>query len=185
MPIIFGASGSGGLSSPVAFSDVETVAQSRILGRASGAGTGTITELTSAEVKTILSLTYSTDYRVMAVRVTADSEDLVVGDGVATFHVFAPTGNGWLLQEVLAGVSTAPTGSGITVQIQDDSVDIFSTALTIDASETTTATATATAALTSTPLTIARASKMTVDVNAIGSSTPGKGLVLYFVYREA
>lgn len=76
--------------------------------------------------------------------------------------------------DVRAHVTTAPTGSGITVDINESGTSILSTKLTIDATEKTSESA-ATAAVISDSA-IADDAELTFDIDAVGSTTTGKGL---------
>lgn len=119
--------------------------------------------------------TYYTD-----LRVTADTEDVVVGSNLVTW--FAPVA--MTIVGVAAWVGTAPTGSGITVDINDGGTSIMTTnKLTIDATEASSYTAATAAAVTDTA--IAANSPIFIDVDAVGSTTPGKGLVVRIVWTEA
>lgn len=80
----------------------------------------------------------------------------------------------FIVTDVRASVTTAPTGSAITVDINESDTTILSTKLTIDAGETTSTTA-------ATPAVIADAAiaddaKVTIDVDVVGSSVAGAGL---------
>lgn len=107
-----------------------------------------------------------------------EGTDLATGVGVLTFRMpYAIT-----LTEVRANVNTAPTGSGITVDVNEGGVSIFSTALTIDDGEKTSVTA-AIPAVISDP-NLADDAELTIDIDAVGSTTPGKGLKITFIGRK-
>jgi len=81
-----------------------------------------------------------------------------------------------------ASVTTAPTGSAIIVDINEEGASIFSTLLTIDAGEETSTTATP-AVVSDTVL--ADDAKMTVDIDQVGSTIPGAGLKVTLIgYRS-
>lgn len=103
---------------------------------------------------------------------------LTVGTGKLTFRMpFA-----FKLVEVRISVTTAPTGSGMTVDINEGGVSIFSTPLTIDAGEKTSVTAATPAVLSDT--TLADDAEMTVDIDAIGATVAGAGLKVVLIgYR--
>jgi hypothetical protein len=84
---------------------------------------------------------------------------------------------------VRASVTTAPVGSALTVDINESGSTILSTKLTIDAGEKTSTTA-ATAAVIS-DASIADDAEMTIDIDAIGSSTAGAGLKVTIYYNPA
>lgn len=105
-----------------------------------------------------------------------ETTSLSTGTAKVTFRMpFAMT-----LTDVRASVTTAPTGGTLlTVDINESGSSILSTKLTFDASEKTTTTAT-------TPPVISDASladdaEITIDIDAIGSSTPGAGLKVYLI----
>lgn len=98
--------------------------------------------------------------------------NLTIGVSKLTFRMpFA-----FVLTGVRASVSTAPVGATIQVDVNEDGVSIFSTPLTIDASEKTSVTA-AVPAVISDPA-LADDAEITVDIDQVGSTTAGKGLKL-------
>ena len=107
--------------------------------------------------------------------VGTETDDLEIGTDKITFRMPYEME----LTDVRANVNTAPTGSGITVDINLNGTSIFSTLLTIDADETTSVTAATAYALSTTTLT--NDTEITVDIDAVGSSTPGKGLKITLI----
>lgn len=95
---------------------------------------------------------------------------LTTGTAKATFRMpYAYT-----LTGVRASVTTAPTGSAIQVDINQNGSSILSTKLTIDATEKTSTTA-------ATPAVISDSSldddaEITIDIDAVGSTIAGTGL---------
>ena len=80
------------------------------------------------------------------------------------------------VNSVRAYVNTAPTGATIIVDINEAGSTLMSTTkLSIDASEKTSGTAASTAALTDTS--IAANAEITMDIDQVGSTLTGKGLV--------
>ena len=120
------------------------------------------------------------DFNTQAVIIACsdESSDLVVGDDKAQIRLpFA-----FELTSVSANVNTAGTGSTIDVQIQEDGVDILSTAITIDASETTSETAAVPPVISDS--TLAANSIISIDLDQVGSTTTGTGLKVNLVgYR--
>ena len=95
---------------------------------------------------------------------------LTTGTAKVTFrmpYAFTLTG-------VRASVTTAPTGSVLTVDINESGTTILSTKLTIDAGEKTSTTA-ATAAVIS-DASLADDAEMTIDIDGVGSTVAGAGL---------
>jgi|GEM_PF-4042759 len=111
----------------------------------------------------------------IAMAFTAPDGDLAVGDDVDNFHMPYD----FYVTSVIGGVVTAPTGSAITLDITDDTTTIFSTLLTIDATEKTSATA-ATPAVISAP-TIAANSIIGINVDVVGSTIAGAGGKIYLI----
>jgi hypothetical protein len=83
------------------------------------------------------------------------------------------------LTGVKAGVTTAPVGSTMLIDINEAGSTILSTKIMIDASEKTSATAATAAVISDTAL--AADALMTIDVDQIGSSTAGTGLKVYLI----
>jgi len=86
------------------------------------------------------------------------------------------------LTDISANVNTAPTGSTISIQVQEDGSDILSTPITIDISETTSETAAVPPVISDS--TLAANSIISIDLDQIGSSTAGTGLKINLIgYR--
>ena len=104
---------------------------------------------------------------------------LTTGVAKVTFRMpFAMTG-----VSVRASVTTAPTGSVLTVDINEGGVSILSTKLTIDATEKTSTTAAIPAALIDAAL--ANDAEITVDIDTVGSTVAGAGLKIYIIGTPA
>lgn len=106
----------------------------------------------------------------MVVPLSDETTNIAVGTNVYGMRLPFPM----VLTEVRLETNDAPTGSGITVDINADGTSILSTKLTIDATETTSETA-ATPAVISTA-SLADNSRISFDVDGVGSTNPGKGL---------
>tara|TARA_R110000824_G_scaffold98131_1_gene234220 strand:+ start:119 stop:2920 length:2802 start_codon:yes stop_codon:yes gene_type:complete len=117
--------------------------------------------------------------RSMSLAASDEITDLTTGTGKITFRApFPMTLPATPLPRI--SVVTAPVGSTIIVDINEDGSTILSTKLTIDASEKTSTTA-------ATPCVVSDASiaddaEITVDIDQVGSSTAGKGLKLTLYY---
>lgn len=100
-----------------------------------------------------------------------ETTNLTTGTAKVTFrmpYAFTLTG-------VRANVNTAPTGSTIIVDINENGSTIMAvTKLSIDASEKTSTTAASAAVLSDT--TLADDAEITIDIDQVGSTIPGKGL---------
>ena len=102
---------------------------------------------------------------------------LTTGTAKATFRMpYAFT-----LTAVRASVTTAPVGSTLTVDINEAGSTILSTKITIDASEKTSTTAATPPVISDTSL--ADDAQMTVDIDQVGSSTAGYGLIVTMGFR--
>jgi len=101
--------------------------------------------------------------------------DLNVGDNQISFQL--PVAR--TLASVRAEVETAPTGAGITVDIEvAGGSTIFSTLLTIDATETDSGTAATPAVLSTTAF--SQYDILEINIDVVGSTLPGTKLHLVF-----
>lgn len=100
--------------------------------------------------------------------------DLTTGTAKVTFR--APCA--MTLTAVRANVNTAPVGSTLVVDINEGGSTILSTKLSIDAGEKTSTTAASAAVISD--ANIADDAEITIDIDQVGSSTPGKGLKVWF-----
>lgn len=108
-----------------------------------------------------------------------ETSDLSTGTAKVTFRMpFAFT-----VSSVKASVSEAPTGANIVVDINESGSTILSTKLSIDDGEKTSATA-ATAAVIS-DAALADDAEITIDIDQVGSTNPGKGLKVVILGRRA
>ena len=83
----------------------------------------------------------------------------------------------FVVSEIRATVTTAPVGSTIIVDANEDGATILSTKVSIDAGEKTSNTAATPAVLSDSEL--AENAELTIDIDQVGSSTPGTGLKLF------
>jgi hypothetical protein len=105
-----------------------------------------------------------------------ETTDLETGTGKVTFRMpYAVT-----LIGVKASVNTAPVGSTIIVDINENGSSILSTKLSIDASEKTSITAATPPVISDSAL--ADDAEITIDIDQIGSSTAGAGLKVTLIY---
>jgi hypothetical protein len=87
------------------------------------------------------------------------------------------------LTSVRASVTTAPVGSTIVVDINENGTSILSTKLSIDASEKTSATAATAAVISGSALT--DDAEITIDIDQVGSTTAGAGLKVWLIGTRA
>lgn len=111
----------------------------------------------------------------LPIAVSDETTDLTTGTAKVTFRMpFAMT-----LTAVRASVTTAPTGSVLTVDINESGTSILSTKLTIDATEKTSTTAATPAVISDSAL--ADDAEMTIDIDGVGSTVAGAGLKVYLI----
>lgn len=115
----------------------------------------------------------------MIIPCSDETTPLTAGTGKVTFRMpYAFT-----LTAVRASVTTAPTGSVLTVDINEAGASILSTKLTIDPSEKTSTTAATPAVISDTAL--ADDAEMTIDIDGVGSSVAGAGLKVTLIGKRA
>lgn len=117
--------------------------------------------------------------RYVAMPIGASGTDLAVGDRQAWFKVTSDIA-GLDVVSVEADVGTAPTGSGLTFQLRNvtQAADILSTALTIDATETSSDTAATPAVINTAEDDLTDGDIIAVDIDAVGSSTAGEDALI-------
>ena len=87
------------------------------------------------------------------------------------------------LVAVRAGVGTAPTGSVLTVDINESGTTVLSTKITIDAGEKTSVTAATPPVISDSAL--AADAEITIDIDTVGSTVAGAGLKVQMDVRRA
>lgn len=119
------------------------------------------------------------------IAVLAPTAPTVAGDGAAYF-VVPSTMNGAILTGVVATVITAGTTNTTTIQIHNltDTVDMLSTRITIDSTETSSATAGIPAVIDSTKDDVATNDVLRIDIDTI-STTPATGLIITLTFTLA
>jgi hypothetical protein len=139
-----------------------------------------------------LEYTKTTDTATSSPRFTASSavESFVLDVGDETTALTTGTAKktfrmpyGFTLSDVRCSVTTAPTGSAITVDINESGTTILSTKLTIDATEKTSTTAATPAVISDADL--ADDAEMTIDIDVVGSTIAGAGLKVYLIGSRA
>jgi hypothetical protein len=101
---------------------------------------------------------------------SAETGDLATGNNVARIRMPYQ----FTLTAVRASVNVAPTGSVLTVDINESGSTILSTKITIDASETTSVTAATPPVISDSSL--ADDSIIGIDIDGVGSTNTGEGL---------
>ena len=183
------AAGGGSLGSSIATAEIDdaavtlgkmaNLAQNTIIGRVTGS-TGVPEALTAANVRTITGL----NTRSFQFVVFPALSNITTGDGAFYFTIPSEI-TGWNLTAVHARVITAGTTNTTDIQIANvtDAVDMLSTKLTIDSTETGSDTATA-AAIDATKDDVATNDLLRIDVDAV-STTPPKGLIVRLQFTQA
>lgn len=119
---------------------------------------------------------YAQDWFVIAV--SDETTNLTTGTNKVYFRMpYAAT-----LLAVKATVNTAPTGSTLICDINEDGTSVLGTKLSIDASEKTSDTAASTATITDSAL--ANDAEITIDIDQVGSTVAGLGLKVYLKVRR-
>ncbi len=114
---------------------------------------------------------------VIAIACGDETTATTAATAVVTFHMpYA-----FYLTGIKAGVTTAPVGSVLTVDLNEAGSTCLTTKLTIDASEKTSATAATAAVIGGAGPALAADALMTIDVDGVGSSTAGAGLKVYLI----
>lgn len=139
------------------------------------AGTATVAKRFTAErVKQAIAALERRE-EVIVVSVSDETTDLTTGTAKVTFRMpYAMT-----LSDIRDSVTTAPTGSVLTVDVNEGGTTILSTKLTIDATEKTSETAVTAAVISDSSL--ADDAEITIDIDAIGSTIAGAGLKVYLI----
>lgn len=111
----------------------------------------------------------------IGVAASDETTDLTTGTAKTTFRMpFAMT-----VTDVRASVTTAPTGSVLTVDINESGTTILSTKITIDATEKTSTTAATPPVISDSSL--ADDAEITIDIDTIGSTIAGAGLKVWII----
>lgn len=117
----------------------------------------------------------TSENEVIIIALGDETTAMTTGTAKATFRMpFAMT-----LSEVRASVTTAPTGSVATFDINESGTTILSTKITIDATEKTSETAATAPVISDTSL--ADDAEITIDIDTVGSTVAGAGPKVYLI----
>jgi len=108
-----------------------------------------------------------------------ETSNLTVGVNKAIFR----SPYAFTLTAVRASVNTAPTGSTLIADINENGASVLSTKLSIDASEKTSTTAASAAVISDSS--IADDAELTIDIDQIGSTIAGRGLKVVLIGTRA
>lgn len=139
------------------------------------AGTGVTVDDTDPANPVISATGGGSTTTAIPIAVSDESTALTTGAAKVTFRM--PFG--FTLTGLRGSVTTAPSGSVLTVDINEGGVSILSTKLTIDASEKTSTTAATPAVISDTAL--ADDAEITIDIDTVGSTVAGAGLKVYLI----
>ena len=120
------------------------------------------------------------DTDIMGFAASDETTDLAVADDVLTIQMpnYATT-----LTHVSASVNTAPTGSGITLDIEEGGATILGTLLTLDATEKTSETAATPVVISDSA--IAANAILSFNIDVVGSTIAGNGLKFWLYFNRA
>lgn len=121
-------------------------------------------------------LEFGTIYPPDVMALSDETSNLTTGQKLAFRVVGART-----LTSIRLSVGTAPTGSTVIVDVKTNGTTIFTTKLSIDASEKTSVTAASAFAFTGTP-TFADDDEVTCHIDQIGSTVAGAGAKIAFIW---
>ena len=124
---------------------------------------------------------YIRNKKIVEILLTDNDTALVTGDGLGKIYFIVPSElDGWRLKEVSAHVTTASTSGLPTFQIYNvtDSVDILSTALTIDQNEKDSSSATTPYVINASNNTLATGDEIRFDCDVAGTGTKGVSIRL-------
>ena len=141
--------------------------------------TGSVTDTDATSTyQTVSSLSANWEADALGISVSDELTNLSIGTGKTTFRMpYAMT-----INSIRANVNTAPTDDNLIIDINEDGSSILSSKLVIDDSERTSTTSASAAVISDTAL--ADDAEITVDIDQVGSTSPGKGLKLWLLgYR--
>lgn len=116
----------------------------------------------------------ASNYEYLGIACSDLTSNLTVGTTKAYFRCpFGAT-----INKITASVIDAPTGANLIIDVNDSGSTIYSTRLVIDAGTKTSVGSATTPVFIDTS--IAEDAEITIDIDQVGSTNPGKGLIVYF-----
>jgi hypothetical protein len=168
-------------ASPAGFANPMTTIGDLIVGGASGVAARLANGTAGQVLKAVSGAPPAWANPVQCIPVACSDETTALTVGVAKVTFRMPYAFTLLAGAagVRASVTTAPTGSVLTVDINEGGVSILSTKLTIDASEKTSTTAATPAVISD--VNLADDAEITIDIDGVGSTIAGAGLKVYLI----
>jgi len=114
------------------------------------------------------------------IQLACSDETTALTTGTAKMSFRMP--HGMTLTEVRASVTTAPTGSVLTVDINDSGSSVLSTKLTIDIGEKSSTTSSIPPVISQ--IALVDDAEITIDIDTIGSTIAGTGLKVTLIGRR-
>lgn len=145
------------------------------------AGTELLEIVQGGESKKVASSEFGGGGGVQSIIIACSDEGTALTTGAAKVTFRMPYA--FTLTAVRASVTTAPTGSVLTVDINEAGTSILSTKLTIDATEKTSTTAATPAVISDSAL--ADDAEITIDIDTVGSTVAGAGLKVTLIGVKA
>jgi hypothetical protein len=118
----------------------------------------------------------ATNFDYIGVACSGVQDNIIVGNSAGYFRMpYSAT-----LNSVRASVWQAPTGSNIDIQIRKNTGDVLSTKLVIDAGSETSVGSNTTPVISDANFIFD--DKVNIDIDQVGSTEPGKGLIVYLEF---
>ena len=119
--------------------------------------------------------------RIVDLKVMTDTTVVTTGDGKYIFFI-PPELDFLLLRTAYAYITTVSSSGALTIQVRNvtDSVDILSTALTIDANEFSSLTAATSYVINKANDLVQSGDRIAIDVDGAGTGAQGLGVILTF-----
>ena len=115
---------------------------------------------------------WTNDFETIGIACSDMTTAITAGEKVALDVPF-----NFVVTRVYASIKTAPTGSALTIDVEDEGTSILNAVLSIAASANNAETSTFTGSATS--YTFTKGDLISIDVDSIGSTVAGAGLIVF------